>query len=141
MRAVPKVLLMTTRAQLVDEMDAIAAVAARLAAIAGRSDPQRKAALVEARRELAMRMMTVMAIGEHYAPIRQNEAIYGQLRERLSILRSAIADHQSRWSAVAIDSDDAAYVASSDAVQMAGRDFMCWIRQVVEATPEHASVI
>lgn len=138
MRAVPKVLLMTTRAQLVDEMDA---VAARLAAIAGRSDPQRKAALVEARRELAMRMMTVMAIGEHYAPIRQNEAIYSELRERLSILRSAIADHQSRWSAVAIDSDDAAYIASSDAVQMAGRDFMCWIRQVVEATPERAPVI
>ena len=49
MRAVPMVLLMTTRAQLVDEMDAIAAVAARLAAIAGRSDPQRKAALVPRR--------------------------------------------------------------------------------------------
>lgn len=129
---------MTSRAQLIQELDAIDGIAARLAAVADRSDPQRKADLVDARRELAMRVMKVMAIGEDYGPIRQNEALYAQLRQRLNILRSAIADHQAKWSAVAIDSDDAAYSASSDAVQAAGRGFMQWVRHAVESTPAAA---
>ncbi|WP_374139181.1 MULTISPECIES: hypothetical protein [unclassified Sphingomonas] len=123
---------MTTRAQLLDEMDAIEAVAKRLAQVAGRSDPQRKHDLAIARRELAMRMITIMTIGEDYPPIRQDPVLYGELRQRLSVLRAAIADHQTQWSAVAIDSDDAAYIASSNAVQAAGRDFMTWVRGVVE---------
>lgn len=127
---------MTTRAQLIAEMDAIEAVARRLAAVAARQDASRKQDLVAARRELAMRMMTVMAIGEDYAPIRHNEATYAELRHRLSILRTAIAAHQARWSAVAIDSDDAAYTESSAAVQAEGRAFMSWVRHAVETQPE-----
>ncbi len=126
---------MTTRAQLMAEMDAIEAVARRLAAVASRQDASRKQDLVAARRELAMRMMTVMTIGQEYAPIRQNEALYAELRQRLSVLRAAIAEHQARWSAVAIDSDDVAYLESSATVQAAGRAFMLWIRSIVEASP------
>ena len=83
-----------------------------------------------------MRMMKVMTVGEDYPPIRRNEPLYAELRQRLSVLRTAIADHQAQWSAVAIDSDDAAYIASSAAVQAEGRAFMGWVRQVVEALPE-----
>lgn len=124
---------MTTKAQMLAEFDAIDAIAKRLAAVADRRDANRKQDLIIARRELAMHMMTVMAIGEDYAPIRQNEALYAELRERVSRIRSLIAAHQSRWSAVAIDSDDVAYVESSQAVQAAGREFMQWIRRVVES--------
>lgn len=121
---------------MIAEMDAIEAVARRLAQVATRDDAMRKQDLAEARRELAMRMMTIMTIGEDYAPIRQNPPVYAELRQRLSVLRSAIADHQSAWSAVAIDSDDAAYIASSNAVQAAGRDFMTWVRQAVEQSSD-----
>ncbi|MBA3879189.1 hypothetical protein [Sphingomonas aquatica] len=117
-------------------MDAIEAVARRLAQVADRRDAARKQDLVAARRELAMRMMKVMTVGEDYPPIRRNEPLYAELRQRLSVLRTAIADHQAQWSAVAIDSDDAAYIASSAAVQAEGRAFMGWVRQVVEALPE-----
>lgn len=127
---------MTTRSQMITEMDAIEAVARRLAQVATRSDAMRKQDLAEARRELAMRMMTIMTIGEDYPPIRQNPPVYAELRQRLNVLRSAIADHQAAWSAVAIDSDDAAYVASSNTVQAAGRDFMTWVRQAVETYPD-----
>lgn len=127
---------MTTRAQIIAEMDAIEAVARRLAAVASRQDASRKQDLVAARRELAMRMMTVMTIGQDYAPIRQNDALYAELRQRLSVLRAAIAAHQAQWSAVAIDSDDAAYIESSASVQAEGRAFMGWVRQIVEASPE-----
>ncbi len=126
---------MTTRAQLLSEMDAIEATAKRLATVAERTDDQRKQDLAAARRELAIRMMTVMAIGEDYPPIRQNAAVYAELRQRLSGLRAVIADHQARWSAVAIDSDDKAYSASSAGVQQAGRDFMRWVRRQVESLP------
>ncbi len=121
---------------MIAEMDAIEAVARRLAQVATRNDPMRKQDLAEARRELAMRMMTIMTIGEEYPPIRQNAPVYAELRQRLSTLRSAIAGHQAAWSAVAIDSDDMAYVASSNAVQTAGRDFMKWVRQAVEQNPD-----
>lgn len=114
------------------EMDAIEAVARRLAAVADRNDSQRKQDLATARRELALRMMTIMTIGEDYPPIRQNPVLYAELRQRLSVLRSVIADHQANWSAVAIDSDDAAYIASSDTVQAAGRDFMGWVRLAMD---------
>lgn len=127
---------MTTRAEIIAEMDAIEAVARRLAQVANRRDPARKQDLVDARRELAMRMMKVMTVGEDYPPIRRNEPLYAELRQRLSVLRTAIADHQAQWSAVAIDSDDAAYIASSAAVQAEGRAFMAWVRQVVETLPE-----
>lgn len=127
---------MMARAQLLAEMDAIEAVARRLAAVAARRDPGRKQDLIAGRRELAMRMMTVMTVGEEYAPIRQNEAVYAELRQRLSVLRAAIAVHQAQWSAVAIDSDDAAYIESSATVQAEGRAFMAWVRQIVEASPE-----
>lgn len=127
---------MTTRAEIIAEMDAIEAVARRLAQVANRRDPARKQDLVDARRELAMRMMKVMTVGEDYPPIRRNEPLYAELRQRLSVLRTAIADHQAQWSAVAIDSDDAAYIASSAAVQAEGRVFMAWVRQVVETLPE-----
>lgn len=103
-----------------------------MAAVAKRDDPQRKQDLATARRELAMRMMTIMTIGEDYPPIRQNPALYAELRQRLNVLRSAIAEHQATWSAVAIDSDDAAYMASSNTVQAAGRDFMGWVRLAIE---------
>lgn len=127
---------MTTRDQLIAEMDTIEAVATRLAQIATRRDAARKQDLVAARRELATRMMTVITIGQDYAPIRRNEQLHTELRQRLGVLRAAIADHQAQWSAVAIDSDDAAYLASSAAVQAEGRAFMAWIRQVVEAPPK-----
>ena len=127
---------MTSRAQILTEIDAITAVAARLAAIAGRSDAQRKQDLVAARRELAMRIMTVMTIGEAYRPLRDHPTLYPELRQRVNAMRAAIADHQARWSAVAIDSDDAAYIASSAAVQAMGRDLMGWIRSSVTSLPE-----
>ena len=127
---------LTSRAQMLAEFDAIDAIARRLAAIATRRDAERKQDLIVARRELAAHVVTVMTIGEHYPPIRRDEALYAELRQRLNQLRAAIADHQARWSAVTIDSDDAAYVASSDAVQAAGRDFMQWIRRAVESARE-----
>lgn len=127
---------MTTKAEIIAEMDAIEAIARQLAAVANRRDAARKLDLVAARRELAMRMMKVMSIGEDYAPIRRNEPLYAELRQRLNVLRTAIAEHQAKWSAVAIDSDDAAYIASSAAVQAEGRAFMGWVRQVVESVPE-----
>lgn len=129
---------MTTRSQLISEMDAIEAVARRLAMVAGRQDPERKSDLVAARRELATRMITVMAVGEQYEPIMRDPAAYAELRQRLSVLRAAIADHQAQWSAVAIDSDDAAYVASSAAVQAAGRYYMGWVRQLIDRVDDMA---
>ncbi|MBA4048799.1 MAG: hypothetical protein C0476_09695 [Sphingomonas sp.] len=127
---------MTSRAQILAEIDAITAVAARLAAIAQRTDAQRKQDLIVARRELAMRIMTVMAIGEGYRPLRDHEQLYPELRQRVSSMRAAIADHQAQWSAVAIDSDDAAYLSSSAALQAMGRELMAWIRTTVISLPE-----
>lgn len=129
---------MTTRAQIIAEIDAITAVAGRLAAIASRTDAQRKQDLITARRELAMRIMTVMTIGAEYRPLRDHPVHYPELRQRVTAMRAAIADHQAQWSAVAIDSDDAAYVASSSAVQAMGRELMGWIRATVMSLPEQA---
>ncbi|GEM_PF-1801999 len=129
---------MTTQAQILNEIDAITAVAARLAAIAGRTDAQRKQDLIAARRELAMRIMTVMTMGDGYRPLRDHPQHYPELRHRVNIMRAAIADHQAKWSAVAIDSDDAAYVTSSAALQAMGRELMGWIRATVMSLPEQA---
>lgn len=127
---------MTSRRQMIEALDAVESVAARLAAVAKRSDENRKRDLIEARRDLAVRTMTIMAIGEDFRPIVDNQALYAELRRRQGLLRAVIAEHQSAWSAPSIDSDDAAYQAASDAVQSAGRDFLRWVRQTIDSLPD-----
>ncbi|OYY88694.1 MAG: hypothetical protein B7Y45_14200 [Sphingomonas sp. 28-66-16] len=127
---------MTTRTQMIEALDGVESVAARLAEVASRTDARRKSDLIEARRDLAIRTMAIMALGERYRPIADNDDLYAELRRRQGHLRATIAEHQSAWSAPSIDSDDAAYVAASAAVQSVGRDFMRWVRQTIESLPE-----
>lgn len=121
---------------MIELLDAIEAVARRLAMVAQRNDAARKHDLVAARRELAILTVTIMAEGEGYAPITSDPRRYAELRRRISELRGVIADHQATWSAVSIDSDDAAYRAASAHVQEHARGFMRWIRAEVEAMPD-----
>ncbi len=121
---------------MIELLDAIETVARRLATVAKRRDAGRKRDLIAARRELAILTVTIMAEGESYTPITSDPQRYAELRRRISGLRSVIADHQATWSAVSIDSDDAAYRAASAHVQDSAREFMRWIRAEVEATSD-----
>ncbi|MBY0520413.1 MAG: hypothetical protein K2P79_08320 [Sphingomonas sp.] len=124
---------MVTTADMMEALEAIETVARQLAAISSRQDAKRKQDLIDARRALAIRTMTIMGLGEQYSPIVDNPTLYAELRRRLGVLRGHIADHQATWSAISIDSDDAAYRAASASVQNEGRHFMSWLRETVEA--------
>lgn len=121
---------------MIELLDAIDAVARRLATVAQRQDRARKQDLIDARRELAILTMTIIAAGEDYPPLTTDPERYADLRRRISHLRGVIAEHQARWSAVAIDSDDAAYRAASSHVQQTAREFMRWVRAEVEASSD-----
>lgn len=90
------------------------------------SDHRREA--IQMRRELTNTIGAIAASGGAFFA---GTDLDGNFRTEFSKMRSAVAHHQASWPIVAINHDDAGYVASETATRAACHNFIVWVRKVL----------
>lgn len=127
---------MATRAEVLAAFEAADAASVLIAEISASGDLDRRKELVDARRELAQRMLDVSMLAAHYAPLRNDEKLWAEGNRRFAAMRQIVVDHQVAWPAAAIAADLDAFVEASAAVTQSGRDFSTWFRQTIASLPD-----
>ncbi|TPG16417.1 hypothetical protein EAH87_14380 [Sphingomonas koreensis] len=117
---------MRTAEQVRAELDALEAIQALLAAIAVRTDPERRHELVQLRKRLAGQ---IMAVGDACECLFASDALgLAEFRRRYSAMRSATALHQAEWPAVRLGEVDDLYRQSALRARQANGVFANWLR-------------
>lgn len=117
---------MTTAEQVSDELGALEALQAQLAAIAVRSDLERRHELIQLRKQLAAQIVEIGdACNSLFAP---DAASLAEFRRRYSAMRSATALHQAEWPAVRLGEVDDQYRQSALRARQANGVFVNWLR-------------
>ena len=120
---------MTTIAQLVAELDALENLQARLAAIATRTDSERRYELIQLRKKLSGQITIMGHLSESLfagAPDKLAE-----FRRHYSAMRSVTALHQAEWPAVRLGDVDDLYRQSALRVSTANGVFVRWLREAL----------
>lgn len=116
---------MTTDKQVATALGELEVIQASLAAIAARSDPERRLELVQLRLRLAEKIAVVGHACE--SRFKGDHGRLAECRRRLSAMRSAIAAHQMDWPAVRLGEDDHLYRQSAARARQANADFTAWL--------------
>jgi hypothetical protein len=106
-------------------LDGFAAIVDELAAIAGRTDPERRLELTKLRRRLSDHIRAMRDIG---ARAFTDPQLTNEFRSRLSTVLNVLAMHQANWPAIAIDEGTSAYRQSAAAAAAVNRAFIEWAR-------------
>ena len=122
---------MSTRAEVLAEVDRLQKVQAELAAVSSRTDSERAKDLIRLRRELSQQIGRVGQVAEAYFEAKGDSAVTQQYRTHFSTMRSRAATHQANWPAVRLDQADETYQQSARDVREANRAFVGWMRQVL----------
>lgn len=122
---------MSTRSEVLAEVDKLQKVQAELAAVSNRKDAERAKDLIRLRRELSHQIGRVGQVAEAYFEAKGDSAVTQDYRTRFSAMRSRAATHQANWPAVRLDEADESYAQSARDVREANRAFVAWMRQVV----------
>lgn len=116
-------------AALRDALKVCSDIEQNLIAIGKRTDPARKADLVQWRRRFAEQMGQVSQLIDCEAALQKQPDIAMEMHSRLSSFRFAIGQHQASWPAVRIDEDAAAYAASARGTYARSDQFWDWCAQ------------
>lgn len=116
------------RAQLREELAQLTRVQASLASIASRTDDERRAELIQLRRELAQRIASIGQAAERFFEAGGDRELMRKFRLHYSEMRSKAAAHQADWPAVTLNVADDEYQRSARAVREANKAFCAWIR-------------
>ncbi|MGH6616656.1 hypothetical protein [Sphingomonas sp.] len=122
---------MKTFADLARELTALEQVQADLAAIAARTDTDRRYELIQLRKALSQQIARVGQTGELIFGTDADPAVSQAYRDKLSRMRSAAAMHQANWPAVRLDEADDEYRRSALRVREANREFVAWTRDAL----------
>jgi transposase len=118
----------TLKAQLHDEIDRLEKVQAELAAIANRTDEERKRELIGLRRKLSEQIARVGEVAERFFSQANNPELVKEFRRNSTNMRSKAASHQANWPAIRLDEADEEYQRSARTVRDANRALVAWIR-------------
>jgi transposase len=118
----------TLKAQLHDEIDRLEKVQAELAAIANRTDEERKRELIGLRRKLSEQIARVGEVAERFFSQANNPELVKEFRRNSTNMRSKAASHQANWPAIRLDEADEEYQSSARTVRDANRALVAWIR-------------
>ncbi len=94
--------------------------------IGKRTDPQRKADLVQWRRKFAEQMGQVSQLIDREIELQKRPEAAMEMHSRLSSFRFAIGQHQASWPAVRIDEDVVAYAESARGTYARSDQFWNW---------------
>jgi hypothetical protein len=122
----------TDAQRLSTEIDVFAQIIDDLAAIAKRTDPERRSELIRVRRNLSDHIGRMRDVGSRAFA---DPLLADEFRSRLSSVLTVVSMHQARWPAVAIDEDEATYRTSASAAAVSNRAFIDWTRSALAQTP------
>jgi len=97
-----------------------------------RTDPSRRAAVIDMRRRFASTVLAVSAAIENDAFIHDQPALAAEFRRRFSEIRSKVAIFQAKWPAVLLDSHDPEFDRSASQLRASNREFMDWARKALK---------
>jgi hypothetical protein len=116
---------LTEAQRLSAEIDVFAQIIDDLAAIAKRTDPERRSELIKLRRSLSDHIGRMRDVGSRAFT---DTVLTDEFRSRLSTVLNVVSMHQANWPAVAIDEREATYRDSAAAVAASNRAFIEWTR-------------
>jgi hypothetical protein len=116
---------------LAQELAALEQVQLDLAAIAERTDKDRRYDLIQLRKKLSQQIARVGQAAEPILDTDADPAVRQAYRDKFSRMRSAAAMHQADWPAVRLDEADDAYQRSALRVREANREFVTWVRDAL----------
>lgn len=122
---------MANLASVQSALDMLERVQGELAGIATRSDDDRKQALIDLRRQLALTIIEVGRVAEPVITTAGDPELLRTFRVKLSRMRSAAAIHQADWPAVRLGEKPNEYSISARAVRDANQQFVTWIRDAL----------
>lgn len=124
---------MGDRATLLRELDLLEKVQGDLAAIATRTDAERKHDMIRLRKALADQIAMVGRVADEVIAAVGDAGFAREFRNRFSQMRSTTAFHQARWPAVRLDDYVEDYRESAKTVRETNRAFIAWARATIPA--------
>lgn len=122
---------MPTLRELIEQLREVQRAMGR-AANAARGDSTRKRELVAARRRYGDHLLIVAKAIDADPRLRADPELAREFRERFSAMRSKLAFHQAKWSAVLIDTSDEDFEISAAGVRESNDAFAAWALGVLK---------
>ena len=113
------------------EIDLLEHLQKNLADIATRSDDRRRNDLIDLRRQLAAKLISVGRVAEPVIIESGDPELLKTYRQKISNMRFTASMHQADWPAVKLGERPAEYTASAKAVRETNREFIAWMRDVL----------
>lgn len=114
------------------EIGLLEQVQMQMAEISRRADDGRRQDLIDLRRQLAVRIVEVGRIAEPMIVQTGDPLLLKTYREKISRMRFAAAMHQADWPAVTLGDRPEEFLVSAAAVREANREFVAWMRGVLD---------
>lgn len=119
---------MRPSAALREALERYRAIEREIVSIGTSSDPDRKLALVRARRTLSEQIGIIGMMIEDDADLARHAELQKEFGRLFAAVRYSLALHQANWPVVKIDEDHAAYLASARGAQEKSDIFWTWCR-------------
>ena len=116
---------MTDAERLANELNRFVRIVDDLAAIATRTDPERRHELIKLRRSLSDQIGALRNFG---AKAFRDPTVTDEFRSRLSLVLTTVSLHQANWPAITIDEGKESYRQSAVAAAEGNRAFIDWTR-------------
>jgi hypothetical protein len=127
---------MASKSELMAEISKLEKIMLEIERVSKRDDDKRWRDLIELRRSLAVQTGVSNQAALNYAPLAKDAPVAAALRQKMSELRMANADHQANWPAPEVSRDPAGYGASAGHVQQMARQLLLWLKREVAKYPD-----
>jgi hypothetical protein len=117
--------------RLLNELKNLERTQLQLTQISQRDDEQRKADVVNLRRQLVVQLGKVSELGHLSFQSPADKDLYNEYRTRLSAMRNAISMHQANFPAVSMDHVPFDYKQSAQNLLKAKEAFTTWAIEIV----------
>jgi hypothetical protein len=123
---------LSSKAELQNALVLLVKIHRQIEALNERNDEGRWPELIALRRELAIHTAATTKLASEFQPLVDDQATSRTMREKLSQVRAANANHQSNWPAPLVARDPDGYAASAREVQAKASEFLSWFSKTLE---------
>jgi hypothetical protein len=126
---------MANKAEVLGELAKLEKIMDEIERVSKRDDDKRWRDLIDLRRLLAVQSAVSNQTALTYAPLLNDAPVAAVLRQKMSELRIANADHQANWPAPEVARNPEGYAASARHVQEMAKQFLLWLKAAIAKYP------